>query len=56
MDNDAIALARPLFVCEECRRTWLEPHERWRLYLTDDEPAEAVPYCPDCAGREFDGD
>jgi hypothetical protein len=56
MDNHASVLVRLLLVCEECRRAWLEPHERWRLYLSDDEPPEAVPYCPECAGREFDGD
>jgi RNase P subunit RPR2 len=43
-------------LCEECRRPWLVPQERWRVYLTDDEPAEAVPYCPGCAAREFDPD
>jgi hypothetical protein len=26
----------------------------WRMYLTDDSPADAVIYCPDCAKREFD--
>lgn len=56
MDSYASVLARPVLVCEECRRPWLERPERWRLYLTDDEPPEAVPYCPSCAGREFDGD
>jgi hypothetical protein len=32
------------------------PDERgWRAYLTtdEDEPAEAVVYCPECATREF---
>jgi hypothetical protein len=43
-------------LCQECRRPWLEAQERWRLYLTDEEPAEAVLYCPACAGREFDPD
>jgi hypothetical protein len=42
--------------CEECRRPWLDPQERWRAYLTDDEPSGAVPYCPACAAREFDPD
>jgi hypothetical protein len=56
MENYPSVIARQLFVCEECRRPWLEPRERWRLYLTDDDPSEAVPYCPECAGREFDGD
>ena len=40
-------------VCIECRRPWLEPRERWRLKVTDDHPPETVPYCPDCATREF---
>lgn len=43
-------------LCQECARPWLDPRERWRLYLTDDEPVEAVPYCPTCAAREFDPD
>jgi hypothetical protein len=29
------------------------PDERWRLYLTDDDPPEQATYCPDCAWREF---
>jgi hypothetical protein len=28
--------------------------ERWRAYLTDDEPAELAFYCPECAKREFE--
>lgn len=41
--------------CAECDALWLPTdEERWRAYLTDDEPAEVVFYCPDCAGREFD--
>jgi hypothetical protein len=54
MDNDANVLAQQMLVCEECRCSWLDPRERWRLYLSDDEPPELVPYCPYCAGREFD--
>jgi hypothetical protein len=46
------AVARPL-ACIECRRQWDVPSERWRLKVTDEEPREAVPYCPDCATREF---
>jgi len=45
-----------LFVCEECHRPWLDARERWRMYLDSDEPAHAVPYCPECASREFDAD
>jgi hypothetical protein len=40
--------------CVECRRDWRDGSERWRVYLTDDDPPTAVPYCPDCAQREFD--
>jgi hypothetical protein len=36
---------------------WLPAdEERWAAYLTDDEPAEIVFYCPSCAEREFDDD
>jgi len=46
----------------DCRRrpagapfSWLPAdEERWRAYLTDDEPPEVAFYCPECAGREFD--
>jgi hypothetical protein len=56
MRHETQAPTRPLCLCQECGRPWLDPRERWRLYLTDDEPAEAVPYCPTCAAREFDPD
>jgi hypothetical protein len=40
--------------CAECNARWLPADEkRWEAYLTDDEPAEIVFYCPDCAEREF---
>jgi hypothetical protein len=39
--------------CVECNRRWDEATERWRSYLTCDEPPEACTYCPDCARREF---
>jgi hypothetical protein len=54
MDDNATVLTERLLVCQECRRPWLDPHERWRLYLDDDEPRSAVPYCPNCASREFE--
>jgi hypothetical protein len=42
-------------LCSECGAVWLlADDERWRAYLTDDEPAEVVLFCPDCAEREFD--
>ena len=40
-------------VCVECGRVWVGPVERWRVYLTDDDPPKPVTYCPDCAEREF---
>ena len=55
MHENVTLVTQPLW-CQECRRPWLDPRERWRVYLTDDDPAEAVPYCPDCAHREFDAD
>jgi|1185.fasta_scaffold1301663_1 hypothetical protein len=42
--------------CVECERPWLDPPERWRAYLTDEDPGEAVFYCPECARREFDSE
>jgi hypothetical protein len=40
--------------CAECDERWLPANEeRWQAWLTDDDPAEAVFYCPDCAEREF---
>lgn len=40
--------------CIECRRPWLVRRERWRLKVLDDASRETVPYCPECASREFD--
>ena len=42
-----------LLACQECRREWNDPHERWRLYVVPDEPADTLIYCPACAIREF---
>ena len=42
-----------LLVCVECRRPWLDRSEHWRLKVMDEEPRETVPYCPECASREF---
>jgi hypothetical protein len=39
--------------CIECGRLWFVASERWRLLVTEDDPPEAVAYCPDCAQREF---
>ena len=40
--------------CLECRRQWEVPLERWRIFLTDDDPPVPVAYCPECAAAEFD--
>jgi hypothetical protein len=46
--------------CEECKREARSKETRsWRAYLTvigENEPAEVVVYCPDCAKREFGDD
>jgi ribosomal protein L44E len=41
--------------CVECGRQQADGKRGWRAYLTTDEeePAEAVVYCPDCAAHEF---
>ena len=52
MAEPAYPLVRDL-VCVECGREWVEPVERWRVYLTEDDPPEPVTYCPTCDEREF---
>ena len=40
--------------CAECQAVWLPAdEERWRAYLTDDDPPELAFYCPECARQEF---
>ena len=46
-------LAVTTLSCSECRVGWADRSERWRIYLTDDDPPEAVVYCQRCAEREF---
>jgi hypothetical protein len=40
--------------CLECRREWLDPGERWRMYAIFGEEPEHGLYCPVCASFEFD--
>ena len=42
-------------VCVEFGREQAADERGWKAYLTTDEeePAEAVVYCPECAEREF---
>jgi hypothetical protein len=54
--------ATGVIACTECLRLWLEPSERWRIYVLQpfdaeenvesDEALTGV-YCPECAQREF---
>jgi hypothetical protein len=39
--------------CVECERKQAAGERGWHAYLTtdEDEPAEAVVYCPECARR-----
>lgn len=39
--------------CLECRRPWVESTERWRVYLSGENPSLPLTYCPECAQREF---
>jgi hypothetical protein len=51
MSHECVALIPQ---CAECRWISLPEDEiRWQAYLTDDEPPEAILYCPDCAEHEF---
>lgn len=54
MLEPALPNSTQVIECIECARPWDAPTERWRVYLTDDDPAETVAYCPDCAAEEFD--
>jgi hypothetical protein len=40
--------------CLECRREWIDPAERWRMYATHEAEPEVGLYCPLCASFEFD--
>jgi hypothetical protein len=42
--------------CVECGREQTAGEHGWKAYLTtdEDEPAEAVVYCPECTADEFD--
>ena len=43
--------------CAVCERFWWPlSEERWRAYLTNDEPPEFDFYCPACAERELGDD
>jgi hypothetical protein len=43
--------------CRECEARWRPAdQERWQAWLTDDDPAEVVFYCPESAEREFGPD
>jgi DNA-directed RNA polymerase subunit RPC12/RpoP len=41
--------------CVECGREQAADERGWQAHLTvdEDEPAEAVVYCPECGTREF---
>jgi len=45
----------PSLVCVECGREQIADERGWRSLLTTDEeePVEALIYCPDCAEDEF---
>jgi hypothetical protein len=57
--DDALSLDAPDQIvirpisCEECHRPWLDRSERWRVYIAELDPPLTVPYCPQCAQREF---
>ena len=48
MPEPTYPLVRDL-ACVECGREWEGPVERWRVYLTEDDPPQPVTYCQACA-------
>ncbi len=54
-ENRPLRTIQPVALrCLECRRMWVEPMERWRVYLSGEDRSQPLTYCPDCAQREFD--
>ena len=53
MNDQAKSVAVMTLSCIECERRLGDRSERWRAYVTDDEPPEVVVYCDLCADREF---
>jgi hypothetical protein len=51
--EETVSIDRPVR-CLECGRAWVEESERWRMYLSREDPPRPLTYCPDCARREFD--
>jgi hypothetical protein len=51
--KDTGSAAAETIRCQECGRVWQDGNERWRTYVTDDDPPQAVSYCAACAEREF---
>jgi hypothetical protein len=47
---DGESAAEPQLVCAECGAVSEGDAAGWRAYLDDD--GQAVPFCPECAGRE----
>jgi len=47
---------RQRLTCVECGRERAAGEQGWKAYLTvdEDEPAEAIVYCPECAARELE--
>jgi hypothetical protein len=56
MAENTKLIASASLTCTECRRAWLDPSERWRLYVDPDERLQTFAYCAACAEREFGRD
>ncbi len=42
-----------VWTCVECGREWRDAGERWRAYLTTDDPPLLGLFCAACFEREF---
>ena len=52
-DRRESVFIRSQLICVECSRPWIDRRERWRLKVSSDDPPATVPYCPECARKEF---
>ena len=56
MEHQPLSIGLSTLNCIECRRQWILRTERWRAYVTEDDPPEVVIYCESCADKEFGQD
>jgi hypothetical protein len=53
VDDQPKSVGVGTLTCMECECHWTDPRERWRVYMTEDDPPAVLLYCDACAEREF---